>query len=526
MLAQAATLSPGVLLDPLKAPYQKMMATINRANPDVWVEPLRVLHAGIDRLITFVDITPLLDTLEQKERELFTQARDGLAAALAGVHLPTPLDGFLDEMKALMLGLADAVFGDPDGSLRQFNTTLATSVKPSTLFKPLDDAFDRLVNAVGKLPAADVLAALEGVRGGLGVVLPALNPAIVTGAMRDAQNGLESLDPGSIVDVVALPALRVQLDAEVAPSEGNDAAKASLAARFDLVLAPLDVDDPQSRLQQLDAKHRALVAALRQRINALDASAAQAAYARLDLGLSRLLPAFLRQPEPLTMTDVLAGLATLRPSAKAQRIDLAVDRFLADLAPLQSALGDEVDGFFAEIRQAALVLHPGGLKQAVAGVYTALREKLNVLDPDTLGRELHEAIWDPLIDPLKAIDPAAIQVQLDALYQQLIDKLGASLRAVLAQLKTAIDGFLSKVRTALKAVLDQLKAKLEAILADVTALLQQLDQLVVHDLLERLLDLLTNLETSFNQQLDRVRHEFDAMLDAMPLGSAPATVAA
>jgi uncharacterized protein (DUF2267 family) len=524
MLAQAATLSPGVLLEPLKAPYQQMMAAINRANPDVWVQPLRALHAEIDRLITLIDITPLLDTLEQKERDLFTQARNGLANALAGVHLPAPLDGFLDTMKALMLGLADAVFGDPDGSLRQFNLTLASSVKPSTLFKPLDEAFDRLLAAIDKLPAADVLAALEAVRRGLGAALPAMNPAGVLAAMREAQNRLQLLSPGALAGVVALPALRVRLDAKLDLSAGNDAAKVSLRARFDLVTAPLNLDDPQSRLQRLDARHRALVAALRQRINGLDASGAQAAYARLDAGLTRLLPDFLRQPQPLTMADVRAGLATLRPSTKARRIDLAVDRFLADLAPLQTELHDAVNGFFGEIRQAALVLHPAGLKSAVAGVYDTLRQKLHVLDPDELASQLHETIWDPLTDPLKAIDPAAIQQQLDALYQQLIAKLGSSLRGMLTQVKVAIDAFLAQARAALKQVLDALKAQLEAILADVAALLQQVDQLVVHDLLERLLALLANLETSFNQQLDRVRNEFDAMLDAIPLGSSSAAV--
>lgn len=524
MLAQATALSPGALLDPLKAPYAQMMATINRANPDVWVEPLRVLHAEIDRLIALLDITPLLDTLEQKERDLFAQVRNGLASALDGVHLPAPLDDFLDTMKALMLGLADAIFGDPDGSLRQFNVTLASSVRPSTLFKPLDEAFDRLMAAIDKLPAADIVAALDAVRTALGIVLPALNPAAMLATMREAQSRLATLSPSAVAGVVALPALRARLDAQLEFAAGNDAAKVSLRARFDLVTAPLNLDDAQSRLTRLDASHRALVAALRQRINGLDASGAQAAYARLDAGLTRLLPDFLRQPQPLTIADVRAGLATLRPSTKARRIDLAVDRFLADLAPLQAELQDAINGFFGEIRQAALALHPAGLKTAVAGVYDALRDKLHVLDPDALASELRSTIWDPLLDPLKAIDPAAIAQQLNALYQQLFDKLGSSVRGLLTQVKVAIDGFLAQARAAVKQVLDALKAQLAAVLADVEALLKQVDQLVVHDLLERLLTLLANLETSFNQQLDRVRHEFDAMLDAIPLGSSSAAV--
>jgi uncharacterized protein (DUF2267 family) len=526
VVAQAEKLSPAALLEPLKGPYQQMMATINRANPDVWVEPLRLLHTEIDRLISLIDITPLLDTLEQKESDLFKQARDGLAAALDSVHLPVPLDSFFDTMKALILGLSDAIFSDPDVSLHQFNVTLASSVKPSTLFKPLDDAFDRLLTAIDKAPTADVLSALETLRQGLGIVLPALNPAGVLQGMRDAQNRLASLSPSALAGVISLPGLRESLDAQIDLSPGNDAAKASLRARFDLVLKPLALDDSNSRLQKLEASVRNLQSALRQRVNGLDASGAQNAYVRLNTQLSRLLPDFLRQPNPLTMNDVLAGLATLRPSTKARRIDLAVDRFLADLAPLQTVLNDSVNGFFTEIRNATLLLHPSSLKDAVASVYVTLREKLNVLDPDALASELRTTIWDPLTDPLKAIDPAAIQQQLDALYHQLIDTLAGSLRGLLNQLKQAIDVFLGKVRAALKQVLDALKAQLEAILADVTHLLQQIDQLVVHDLLGRLLTLLANLETSFNQQLDRVRNEFDAMLDAIPLGSSSSAAVA
>jgi len=277
LVSQADKLSPGALLEPLQAPYAQMMATINRVNPDVWVEPLRLLHTEIDRLITLIDITPLLDTLEQKERDLFKQARDGLAAALDTVHLPAPLDGFMDTMKTLMLALSDAVFSDPDVSLRQFNLTLAAGVKPSTLFRPLDEVFDRLLAAIEKLPANDVLTVLESLRTGLGVALPALNPVGVLRTMRDAQNRLESLSPSVLAGVIELPALRVSLDAQLDLSPGNDAAKASLRARFDLVLGPLALDVPESRLQRLETSVRNLAGALRQRINGLDASGAQAA---------------------------------------------------------------------------------------------------------------------------------------------------------------------------------------------------------------------------------------------------------
>jgi hypothetical protein len=121
LTAKAKALSPGVILDPLQDPYRRMMQTIERANPDVWVTPLRALHKEIDRLIELVNITPLLTTLEQKEKQLFAQAQQAIASALDAVHLPAPLDAFYTEMKVIVLALTDAIFADPDGTLRKVN---------------------------------------------------------------------------------------------------------------------------------------------------------------------------------------------------------------------------------------------------------------------------------------------------------------------------------------------------------------------------------------------------------------------
>ena len=68
------------------------------------------------------------------------------------------------------------------------------------------------------------------------------------------------------------------------------------------------------------------------------------------------------------------------------------------------------------------MLHPAILKEAVAGIYTTLHQKLHVLDPDELAASLRKNVWEPLMDPLHAIDPAALKAQLDALFQDLLDK--------------------------------------------------------------------------------------------------------
>lgn len=519
LLAKARTVSPGAILEPLQEPYQRMLQTIERANPDVWVEPLRVLHAEIERLIKLVDITPLLSTLEQKQRDLFAQARQAIADSVSAVHLPAPLDTFHAQMTTLIVGITDAIFADPDGTLRQINLSLSASMRPSTLFDPLDQVFDRLLAAVETLPADDVLRALEAIRQGLGAALPAMDPANIVRGMRVAQGRLAALSPSSVAGVVALPELRARLAGRLSLSTVNGDAGASLLARFDLTLAPLDLTSDAARLRRLSTAHAALVTALRQRINALDTSTAQREFQRLQTGLGRILPPFLRQPTPLAMADVRAGLATLRPSLKARRIDLAVDRFLSQLAPLQSALDSAVDGFFQEIRQAALALHPGELKDAVADVYASLRARLAVLDPDLLAASLRSSVWQPLLDPLRAIDPAALKAHLDALFRHLLGKISGTVRGLLRQLEQAIDAFLVRVRQVLSGVLATLQEKIEAILGEVGKLVVRIDGLLVDDLFKRLLTLLANLQTSFDQELDRVRNEFDGMLEAIPLGA-------
>ena len=229
-----------------------------------------------------------------------------------------------------------------------------------------------------------------------------------------------------------------------------------------------------------------------------------------DLGALRQLP------------GVQAGLASMRPSTKARRIVLAVGRFLDSLKPLQGALDGSINGFFQEIRGAALMLHPSILKEAVAGIYTTLHQKLHVLDPDELAASLRKNVWEPLIDPLRAIDPAALKAQLDALFQDLLAKLTSTVRGMLDQVQRAIDDFLNRLRQALSKVLSELKKQIEDILKDVAKLLAQLDRLLVEDLFKRLLNLLGNLETSFNEQINRVRKEFDAMLNAAPVGGSRA----
>ena len=315
--ARLETLSPGALLDPLQGPYDAAMAVVERANPDVWVQPLRMLYAEIDRLLELIDVRPLLDRLEAEERALFAQARTAIVDGLDSVQLPPPLDTFYAQIKLVTLALTDAVFGDPESGIRDVNLQLSQTVKLSTLFTPLDEAFDGLLRMLDGVPHDDLVAVMEGLRTGLGTALPALDPGAVMARLREGQGRLEELSPVQAAAAIpALPALHASLSARLqAAPPGNAAAAASLQARVDVVVAPVRMDVDGSRLRRLQARHDALVAAYRRQLNALDATGARTAYARVNANLGRLLPAFLQQPRPVTYADIRAGLAELRPSA-------------------------------------------------------------------------------------------------------------------------------------------------------------------------------------------------------------------
>lgn len=519
--SRLAALSPAQLLRVLREPYAQMMSVVERVNPDVWVQPLRMLYTEIDKLLGYVDIRPLLDTLEQKEKELFAQARNAIVSGLDSVNLPAPLDVFYAQLKTVTLALTDALFGDPEEGIRQVNVTVQDTVKLSTLFLPLDMVFDQLLKALDGVPHGDLVSVMEGLRTGLGVAMRAIDPRFVLRQLREGQGKLAELSPMNAAAAIPfLPGLRTSLAArlELAPPGNHDAA-VSLLARFDLVLQPVRIDVESSRLRQLQASHEGLVNAMRLKINALESTGAEAAYTRLDANLGRLLPAFLRQDTPLTYEQLRAGLATMRPSEKARRLDASLDLFMSRLKPMEDAIEPAINGFFKALKDSVLILHPGLLKDAVTGIYDTVRAKLHVLDPDALAQSLRENVYEPLLDPLKALDPAVLEAQLDGLYQNVLTSLTGKVKGFIDQVKGAVDQVFGQLRQTVATVLGELKKEIGAILAKLEDLLKNLDALVMDDLFGRLLHVIDNLEASFNSELDRVQHEFDAMLNAIPLGA-------
>jgi ElaB/YqjD/DUF883 family membrane-anchored ribosome-binding protein len=395
-----------------------------------------------------------------------------------------------------------------------------TELSLRRLAEPLDAVFDELVGMVGEIPPEDLTAAMNAVRSGLGVGLEALDPGAVIRGFREGQARLAELDPRVLLAPLALPRLKLafEVEAEAAPPDRRDDA-ISVSARFDAVVSLVAPGMDASLIRPLIEAHDALADALRRRINALDASGAVEAYADLRESLDSVVPPFLRSPTPLTHEEIMAGLRSMRPSLKFDRVEEVLERFLSEIRPLGDALEPAFNGLFQSIREVLMFVNPIDLKDAVEDIYEAVRRKVRVLDPDALADSIRENLFDPLTGALDDINPATIKAEVDETYRETLAAVSTTVREVLNDIAGALEEQLKAMREEIQNLLDQIEETLGATAGRVKDVVKRVEQLVFVELLERLKQLIDNLGLSFDKELDRVRNAFDEMLAAIPLGT-------
>jgi ElaB/YqjD/DUF883 family membrane-anchored ribosome-binding protein len=520
LAGRLAALSPGRLLDPLQAPYDALIAAVNQIDPAHWVAPLRALYADIDRLIGLVDVSPLFDELDQRRKDLLGHLRSALLDALAGLNLPAPLSGLLDVLRPFLEGLTDALVGGQSATeVPRLGADIQASLDVQTPLKMLDAPFDQLIQMLQTVPQDAVTQALDTLRTSVGAGLDALDPRAIIARFDEGRARLAALAPAVLLAApLGLPAVRAAFDllAQAAPPERAADADA-VRARFDATFSLVNPDLPDSAIGRLGTGHAALAARFGQRIDDLDIAAAGVAYTTVRDDLGRLLPDFLQGQQPLTYAQVAAGLASLRPSAKAAPVEAAMRRFLASAQPLQDAIGDAIDALFGALGRLLALVDPLSLKDAVAAIYAAIRDKVRVIDPDALAQSLRDKFFTPLLDPLKAIDPSAIKLRLDQTFSHAVAAVRDGVKAILDAVAQKVDEKLKAIRAQVEQVIANLRKTLQQAGQDITAVVQQVEQLVLVELLGRLNRVVASLGSSFGSELDRVRGAFDDMLAAIPL---------
>jgi hypothetical protein len=508
---------PGALLAPLQAPYQLVMDGVEQLDPQRLVAPLNDIYARIDVLIDKVNVVPLLEALDQREKALLADVRQALLAGLDGLNLPPPLDAFYALVKPVLQGMTEALLADPAVEFRRIGLDLSTRLKPSDLFKPLDDAHARLIDMLRGVPAQDLEAAFNALRSGVGVGLMQIDPARVLAALRSGRGALANWSPRVVLaSAIQLPGLQARFELRAAGASASVQVGVAATRRK---LQGL-VARHQAPLQACIDGHEALDAALAERIRALDASAAQAAYARLAANLQRLLPDFLYSPVPLRQADILVGLRAARPSAQAAGLDVLFQRFQARLLAMQEVLDPAFAEFFNTLREPLQMISPLAIKDDVAAVYAALHAKVRLIDPQALAADLRSNLYDPVHAALAAVDPARLGARLDLAFQRALDALRQNVRALLDQVAAALDAQLQRLREAVAGIVERISAALAQAAQAFGQLLDGLEHLVFVELLERLKRLVQTLGLSFEREVDRVVSAFDEMLGAIPLGGA------
>lgn len=516
-------LSPGSLLDPLVAPYQEVVGVVNQLQPERLIAPLNALYAEVDKLIDMVDVTPVMEELDRRQKALFKNASGALISALDNLDLPSPFKEFFAEVRPAVEAMTEAIFQDPGAEVEKASRNLPPGFDITGVFKPLDKVFDELMSMVAAAPSGDLVTVFETLRRTVGVGLGALDPRDILGALRQGERRLEELSPRLLYALpLGLPALRVSFEARVesAPAGRKGDVQAALL-RFDAVITLTGPTGTGSLLAELNNAHQNLLNTMRTRVNSLDAAGAEAAYGKLRDQLARVLPDFLQQPDPLTFDDILAGLETLRPSRRAGELKSVFERFLQQLRPLQAAVEEAGQKFFKAIRDVLDLLNPLSVKDAVADIYKTVHEKVRILDPERLAAALRTSIFEPVDKALKALDPATLKARLNEAYRKVLKAVVDNIRPILDDIAAALDELLTKIRDEVKKLLGQLKETIGQAKAIFDGMVKQVEDLVFVEIIERLHKVLDNLGVSFDKELSRVRKAFDQMLAALPLDIGP-----
>lgn len=514
------TISPSSILQPLKDPYNTMKGAIERLNPDTLVAPLHSLYQKIDQLINVVDVTPVLDELDQRQKQLFSNIRDAILNALDNLELPEPLSSFFNDIRQLLAVMTDAIFGDPDNEIKNINLELESkNVQINKLFEPLDSVFSRLLNMIESIDQSTLTGTINTIRETIGTGLEALDPSTIIDGFRNGQNRLSELSPPILLGLpLGLPGLKLLFETKTAtaPPEHQSAIETTLE-RFNAIYQSVDPELTESTINRLTQTHEDLWNALRLKINELDATDIGNAYASLRNSLERVLPDFLRNPNTLTYSDVLSGFYSIRPSAKAEKIKRVLERYIQQINPIQEELEPAINSFFQNIRNILLLINPLSIKNAIADFYGTIREKVRILDPNDLSSYIRDNYWDPLIDPINQIDPDKIEIKMNEVYGKIIDVISNNVKQILLEIDNAIDEKFRLIRKSIKSLIDQVQVTMEAAFQNFKNIQEKFEQLVFAELLEQLNRVIDNLGISFEKELSRVRNSFNQMIAAIPV---------
>lgn len=511
MTGALAELRPGRLLDPLRGPYAQVKAAADLLDPQRWLGPLDEVWSHVEDVLGLLDIRPALEALDTRQRELLGQARQAILDALDDLNLPEPIATFVAGLRPAIEAMTDVVLGDPD-QLPEVLLYQPVRAQVDALLRPLDDVYQMVVDLVAEAPEDAVVGAMNALRLGVGA-LDDIDPAALVGRFTQARDAFAAAGPDLLLGAAfTLPSLRARFDLSIQdapPARQQDVE--TTRAKFVSVQASIDIQAQASLHAQVSARFASRVAGL-------DPAPIAESYARLSAGLRRLVPDFLRSAEPLDLSEILAGLVELRPSRRVEQLDAVITRLVNDVGRVRAGLDPVIAKLFEAVRKALGQISPLVIKDALDEFYTALHDKVAVLDPGAIVPRIRAELYQPFADALAAVDPAQIATRLDASYDGAVETLSTRVDEVLDALTDVVDQPLRQLVADVQGLIAELQGTVTAAENALETVVDRLARLDLVVLIDRLSIVLDNLKTSFRVELDRVANAFDEMLAAIPGG--------
>ena len=376
-------------------------------------------------------------------------------------------NALLDKLNArLLLGRLYAQLNVMEGTLNK--------LAPGDLLKPLEEPFPTVSATLNRLDRVAWMAPLNALYDEINHVIDLINIVPVLTDLDRKQRELLTSVRNTILsayDLVELPEPLKSFFADMHPV-------------LELITEAI-FGDPDTPLKQHSLP-------IRDQVNLETLSEP------LDAAFLRLM----RMVETVPAADLTAAMNTIR--------------FLHQLKPLENTIEPAIDEFFGAARQVMLLINPLALRGDVEAIYVVIRAKARILNPEHLATAI-STLFDPVKQGLLAFDLATIKAQLDTTANNVVHAVTVTAKQILDELVDIIDTQLRTLRAALKAVLDQFKAAMTSALDSLKAILQQLEDLVCVEFLDRLGRVIDNLGSSFDKELDRVANAFDEMLTPIPL---------
>lgn len=518
LLAFVKNFAPEDLLDPLQGYFDTMMNAIKSFDPAGWLEPAQQIYDQVVEMIGRLNPAPLFDEFAAQQEQFFADIKALILDGYDSAGMPEIIAG---RLRPLVAGMADAVLGDPNTEWQRVELDLVDQIAPAALFTPLDNLYDQLLTLVRQAPLDDLVTVINRIQEIIGM----LSPGFIVDKLRELQGKFFALVPDSGVIDIGLPfdtqALtrtlnRFNARIRVLPADitaGLTERIARIAERLRQIIAHIDPASETSLLARLKTMYDSLIANLRGKLDNLDASSVQAAYADLVNRVYALLPPFLHGSEALTVESFMAGFETLRPSVILESVGTILNRLIAQLTPLQDTLEEGVNQFLQKVREVMGLINPLSLRGPIERIFNTIMAKIPAID---LG-EIATRLRDMLIKPIEDLNPAGIKPALAASYDRIVQVINEAIYGLLDPIRDAVDARVAEARTVIIGLVERVRGIINRAGAILKDLMLKIKDLVFTEIIGRLDRLIDQLGMSFDTEVDRVAAAFRNMLRAIPV---------